>query len=98
MSLAACLKEFRSERKWTQGDLCRAAGLERAYISRLESGKVKDLGLRNAMKIAKAFGITVEQFVEKCYRARESEKATDVPHSGDAAETASSPVALKPTE
>ncbi len=98
MSLAVCLKELRSERKWTQGDLCRAAGLERAYISRLESGKVKDLGLRNAMKIAKAFGITVEQFVEHRYRTRESEKATDVPHSGDAAEATSSPIAMKPKE
>ena len=98
MSLAACLKELRSERKWTQGDLCRAAGLERAYISRLESGKVKDLGLRNAMRIAKAFGVTVEQFVEKCYQARESEKASDIPHQEDAAEATSSPVVMKPTE
>ncbi len=68
MSLSACLKELRTERGWTQGDLCRATGFERAYVSRLESGKVKSLGLRNAMKLAKAFEITVEQFVERCFK------------------------------
>ena len=67
MSLATCLKELRSERKWTQGDLCRATGFERAYVSRLESGKVKDLGLRNAMKIARAFGLSVEELVRRCH-------------------------------
>ncbi len=90
MSLSACLKELRSERGWTQGDLCRATGFERAYISRLESGKVKNLGLRSALKLAKAFGLTVEQFVERCYKSLDPEKAPDIPHNGDVVtETAS---------
>ena len=66
MSLASCLRELREERGWTQGDLCRATGLERAYISRLESGKVHELGLKNAMRLSHAFGITVEEFAARC--------------------------------
>lgn len=66
MSISICLKEMRAERGWTQGDLARATGFERPYVSRLESGKIRDLSLRNAMKLAKAFGLTVEQLWERC--------------------------------
>ena len=81
MSLASCLKELREERSWTQGDLCRATGLERAYISRLESGKVKALGLKNALKISKACGLTVEQFVEKCFQKEGPDSSSELPIS-----------------
>ena len=67
MSLATCLKDLRSQRGWTQGDLHRKTGLERSYLSRLESGKVHDLSLKNAILICRAFGITVEEFVATCF-------------------------------
>lgn len=66
MSIAICLKELRSEKGWTQGDLARATGFERPYVSRLESGKIRNLSLRNAMKLSKAFGLSVEQLWARC--------------------------------
>ena len=66
MSIAICLKELRSERNWTQGDLARATGFERPYVSRLESGRIRSLSLKNAMKLARAFGLTVEQLWNRC--------------------------------
>lgn len=70
MSIAKCLKKLRAEKGWSQGDLARATGFERPYISRLETGKIHDLSLRNAMKLARAFNLTVERFWEKCLKER----------------------------
>ena len=66
MDLAKCLKQLRRERGWTQADLHRATGYERAYISKLESGRMKSIGVMTALRICRAFGITVEQFAELC--------------------------------
>jgi len=79
VSLASCLKEFREERNWTQGELHRRTGLERSYLSRLESGKVQDLSLKNAMLICQAFGITVEQFAERCFKQQDDADAGPSP-------------------
>jgi putative transcriptional regulator len=62
MSIDGALKKLRAERGWTQGEIFRRTGLERSYLSRLEAGKVKDLSVRTAMKLASAFGLSVEEF------------------------------------
>lgn len=69
LSLAKGLKKLRRERNWTQGELHRRTGLERSYITRLESGRQRNIGLRNAMLIARAFGLTVEEFADICEKA-----------------------------
>lgn len=66
MSIASCLKKLRAEKEWTQGDVCRATGFERSYVSKLESGRAKDLGVRSAMKLAHAFGLMTEEFWTMC--------------------------------
>jgi len=62
MNIAECLKKLRAQRGWTQGAVCRATGLERSAVSRLESGRAKDMSVRTAMKLAHAFGLSVEEF------------------------------------
>lgn len=66
MDIAKCLKHLRAQRGWTQADLHRASGYERAYISKLESGRMKTIGVLTAIRLCRAFGITVEQFADLC--------------------------------
>lgn len=66
MDIAKCLKYLRMKRGWTQADLHRASGYERAYISKLESGRVQNIGVKTAIRICRAFGISVEKFAELC--------------------------------
>ena len=51
------IKEIREEKKMTQGDIHRASGLDRAYISRLESGLINPT-VSNLEKIANALSIS----------------------------------------
>jgi len=66
MDIAKCLKHLRMKKGWTQADLHRASGYERAYISKLESGRVQNIGVQTAIRICRAFGISVEKFAELC--------------------------------
>ncbi len=57
------LKELRSQKKMSQGDIARALGVHRAYISGLERG-VRNPTLANIERIAKALGIEVSKLLE----------------------------------
>ena len=56
------MKRIRLEKGMTQGDICRKLGLDRAYISNLESGK-KNPTLATIEKIAKALGINIDELM-----------------------------------
>jgi len=64
--IAECLKKLRAQKGWTQGALCRATNLERSAVSRLENGRAKDMSVRTAMRLARAFGLSVEEFWLLC--------------------------------
>jgi len=66
MSISNAIKELRKARNMTQGDIYRATGIERSALSRYESGKINDMGVNNAIKIARALGISVEAFWSLC--------------------------------
>lgn len=51
------LKKIRLEKGMSQGDICRASGMDRGYISRVESGQ-KNPTISNLEKIAKALKIS----------------------------------------
>jgi transcriptional regulator with XRE-family HTH domain len=57
------LKRIREEKGMTQGDICRATGFDRAYISRVENGE-KNPTLLNLEKIAKALGIKPDELIK----------------------------------
>ncbi|OGY85278.1 MAG: DNA-binding protein [Candidatus Kerfeldbacteria bacterium RIFOXYA2_FULL_38_24] len=61
--LAINIKRIRTEKNMTQGDLCRATGLDRAYISNIESAK-KNPTLKTIEKIAKALGVSVDELMK----------------------------------
>ena len=57
------LKELRSQKKMSQGDIARALGVHRAYISGIERG-ARNPTLANIERIAKALGVEVSKLLE----------------------------------
>lgn len=57
------LKKIRLEKKMSQGDICRALGVDRAYISNLESGK-RNPTLSTIKRIADALGVSVDSLLK----------------------------------
>ena len=47
----------------TQGDICRKLGVDRSYISNVESGN-KNPTLSTITKLAKALGVTVDELLK----------------------------------
>ena len=68
MNIAGTIKYYRRRKGWAQADLHRATGYERAYISKLESGRIGDISIKTAFILCRAFGITVEEFMKTCHR------------------------------
>ena len=52
------MKKLRLEKGMSQGDICRKLGVDRSYISNVESGK-KNPTLSTITKLAKALGVSV---------------------------------------
>ena len=61
--LAENMRKIRTRKKMSQGDICRALGVDRAYISNIESGK-QNPTLATIEKIAKALGIKVNELLQ----------------------------------
>ena len=57
------IKKIRLQKKMTQGDICRALGVDRAYISNIESGN-KNPTLATIEKIAGALEVTSDKLLK----------------------------------
>jgi len=57
------IKEYREQRKLTQGELAAMVGVRRETIVHLENGRYNP-SLKLAMDIAKVFGTTVEELFQ----------------------------------
>lgn len=57
------MKKIRLEKGMSQGDICRALGLDRAYISNVENGK-QNLTISTMEKVAKALGVGVDDLLK----------------------------------
>jgi len=58
------LKRIRLEKGMSQGDICRASGMDRGYISRVESGQ-KNPTISNLEKIAMALKVSPDELLKK---------------------------------
>jgi|GEM_PF-1027293 len=65
MSLGEKVKEKRENRGMTQKQLAQASGISQATISRLESGRVKELKSQALRRLADALGVTMDYLVDK---------------------------------
>jgi len=63
LNIGKAIKALREKNDNTQGDIFRATGLERGYVSRLESGKIKYPKLHTINKLAKFFGLKISEFL-----------------------------------
>lgn len=61
--LAENMRKIRMRKKMSQGDICRALGVDRAYISNIESGK-QNPTLATIEKIAEALGVKVNELLQ----------------------------------
>ncbi|OGY86394.1 MAG: DNA-binding protein [Candidatus Kerfeldbacteria bacterium RIFOXYA2_FULL_38_24] len=61
--LATNIKRIRTEKNMTQGDLCRATGLDRSYVSNIESGN-KNPTLATIEKIARALSTSIDELLK----------------------------------
>jgi transcriptional regulator with XRE-family HTH domain len=64
--LGICMKQLRAQKSMTQGDVVRATGLERSYVSNLEAGKIKYPRVHTVDKIAAAFGMKLSELIIYC--------------------------------
>lgn len=63
MSLGEKVKEKRENRGMTQKELAQASGISQATISRLESGRVKQLKSQALRRLADALAVTIDYLV-----------------------------------
>lgn len=68
------MRDLRERKHMTQGDIVRATGLERSYVSRLESNQVAYPRFNTVKKIANSFGMTVDEFLSFAIRCRRRAK------------------------
>jgi transcriptional regulator with XRE-family HTH domain len=57
------IKRIRLRRKMSQGDICRAIGMDRSYMSAIEGGKV-NVTLAILEKLAKALDVSVDELLK----------------------------------
>lgn len=57
------LRKLRAQKKMSQGDIARALGVHRAYVSGLERG-TRNPTLANIERVAKALGVEVSKLLE----------------------------------
>ena len=57
------LKELRKERKWTQQELAEKASLSFNAVTKIEQGAAKHPTLKTLLKLAEAFGVSLDDLV-----------------------------------
>ena len=62
--LGAKIKELRSLRGWTQNELAKRSGVDRATLASIESGKAKHPTTANLLKLARGFNIRPEELYQ----------------------------------
>lgn len=62
MELSQRLKELRTQKGWTQGDLAKISGVSIDSIKGYEIGKTKNITIEKLKKIASAFGLNSNNF------------------------------------
>ena len=64
MAVTTTLREVRTKREWSQGDLAARAGVSRQTINAIETGRYEP-SLSLALKLAKIFKCRVEELFEE---------------------------------
>ena len=57
------IKKIRTQKKMSQGDICRKLGMDRSYMSAVESGK-KNITLAILERLANALGVSPSELLK----------------------------------
>ena len=57
------IKKIRTQKKMSQGDICRALDMDRGYMSAIENGK-KNITIQQLERLAKALGVSVDKLLK----------------------------------
>lgn len=63
IKLGKAIKRVREQKNMSQGDICRATGFDRAYMSNIEAGKGNPT-LLTIEKIAQALEVTTDKLLK----------------------------------
>lgn len=63
--IGARIAELRHARGWTQQELADRSGISWGYIRLLEAGYRRNIQARTAIKLANAFGITIDDLLRE---------------------------------
>lgn len=61
--LSINIKNIRSKKKMSQGDLCRKSGIDRGYMSAIENGK-NNITINTLAKIAEALEVSPDKLLK----------------------------------
>ena len=64
---------LRSERQWSQRALAKRANIGQSYLSQLETGQRPDPGISIIIKLAGAFGLSLDELVQPSSRSTTEE-------------------------
>ena len=59
------IKKYRALKKWTQSKLSEAVDIDRAEISKYESGQNGEMGFKMLKRFAKALDVSTEQLLDE---------------------------------
>ena len=76
VQLGLTIQRLRRSRKLSQEELAHIAGIDRAYMSRIERG-IPNLGIEMIVRISKALGVQPAELVEGLTWSDESVKPID---------------------
>jgi len=65
INFGGAMKKVRGKKGMTQGDIFRRSGLERSYLSKFENNKIPYPRIETVYRIAKALGISLDEFVRE---------------------------------
>ncbi len=57
------IKKIRTQKKMSQGDICRALDMDRGYMSAIENGK-KNITISQLERLAQALGVSVDKLLK----------------------------------
>ena len=61
--LGANIKKIRTQKKMSQGDICRALDMDRGYMSAIENGK-KNITIKQLERLAHALKVTTDKLLK----------------------------------
>ena len=61
--LGSNIKKIRTQKKMSQGDICRALDMDRGYMSAIENGK-KNITIQQLERLAQAVGVSVDKLLK----------------------------------